>query len=337
MKKYAIALLGAGRIGVGHAKCFANNPAVDLIICDVNMERAQEVADMVGGRAMELDAVFAPGSGVDGVAIATATTTHPELIKRAAEAGLPFFCEKPVALSLEETLEAVAAVKKAGVAAQIGFDRRFDLAYNEAKRALQAGEIGELHRLHMLTCDPAPPPESFVSGSGGIIRDCLIHDFDILRWTTGLEVEEVYAMGSVRGADYFAKYDDHDEVVITLRMSDGTLATAHTSRNNGAGYDVRMELAGTKGNRTVGLEDRVPLTSAEPGCEWPPGPAWYDFLERFEPCFQRELDAFVQVVAGEIESPCPIEEALESLRIALAAMKSMEENRPVKLSEIPSV
>ncbi len=329
-----IALVGTGRIGVVHARALAGVDGVDLSICDADGTRAQRVAGQLGVGHAAIEDVLAPGSGIAGIVIATPTSTHEDLILRCAQAGVPFFCEKPVVLDLAGTRRCIDAVRRAHVASQIGFQRRFDPGYAEARRRVQSGELGEIHRVHMLTCDQSPPGEQFVATSGGIFRDCLIHDFDALRWVTGHEVAEVFAYGAVRGEPYFARHGDVDEAVVALRMEDDTLATAHTSRNNGRGYDVRMEISGTSGNATVGLEPKVPLVSVEPGVRFPENDPWVDFIARFATCYEVELRAFVDVVRGVSESPCPIGEAGKALAIALAATRSCREGRPVRVSEI---
>jgi myo-inositol 2-dehydrogenase/D-chiro-inositol 1-dehydrogenase len=332
--RVGIALLGSGRIGVGHARALSGVPGVDLTVCDVDVGRAERVASELGARHAAIEEVFSPGAGIDAVVIATPTSTHEELILRCADAGVPFFCEKPVAPDLEGTRRCIEAVRAAGIASQIGFQRRFDPGYVEARRRVRAGELGEIHRIHMLTCDQNPPQEQFVATSGGIFRDCLIHDFDALRWVTGHEVESVFATGAVRGAPFFEAYGDVDEAVAVLRMDDQTLVTAQTSRNNGQGYDVRMEISGTRANATVGLEPKVPLVSVEPGAAFPDADPWVDFIARFEACYGAELAAFVDVARGKTPSPCPIDEALEALSIAVAATRSCREGRVVRLSEI---
>lgn len=339
---YSIALLGVGRIGVGHAKALADLPDVALTVSDLDAERAAAVAASLqpasGIRvaAASIEDVFGNPDRYDGLVIATPTSTHEALIIRAASVGLPFFCEKPVAADLEGSRRAMAAVHEAGIASQIGFQRRFDPAYTEARRRVAAGELGQVHRLHMLTCDQFPPSEQFVAHSGGIWRDCLIHDIDALRWVTGGEVAEVFAYGAVRGEPYFATHGDIDEGVALMRMEDDTLVTAQTSRNNGAGYDVRMEIAGTAGTCVVGLEPKVPLTSAEPGVTFPDGEPWTDFIARFKDCYARELRTFVDVVAGRATSPCTIDDALEALHVALALGRSRELGRPVAVAEVRS-
>lgn len=335
-----IALIGTGRIGVGHAAALAGTAGVALTVCDTDGERAARVAQEVGAAhgtqvaVSTVPEVLGSPQAYDGVVIATPTATHEELVLGCARAGLPFFCEKPVSMDLAGTRRCIQAVHDSGVASQVGFQRRFDPGYQEARRRVAAGELGAVHRVHMLTCDQNPPPEAFVASSGGIWRDCLIHDIDALRWVTGCEVEEVFAFGAVRGADYFSAHGDVDEGVALLRLEDQTLVTAHTSRNNGQGYDVRMEISGTTANATVGLEPKVPLVSVEPGATFPDGDPWVDFIARFKDCYEAELRAFVEVAAGRSASPCTIDDALEALHVALALGRSREEGRPVKVSEV---
>jgi myo-inositol 2-dehydrogenase/D-chiro-inositol 1-dehydrogenase len=331
-----IAILGAGRIGLAHVKTLQRQPGIsELLIADLDPARAQAAAASVGSAsAGSIEDAFA--SRPDGIVIAAPTSVHAELIVRSVRAGIPTFCEKPLAESLSSTLAVVQEVESHDVPVQIGFQRRFDAGYTAAKSALAEGKIGELRRLHLLTCDPTPPPAEYIPASGGIFRDCHIHDFDILRWVTGREVDSVFATGANRGAAFFREAGDVDESAALITMDDGTLATVQGSRYNGAGYDVRMELAGTLGNRSVGLDDRVPLTSAEPGVSFPSGSPWPNFQERFADAYFAELATFVRVAAGDIPSPCTPRDALEALYIAEAASLSLREGRPVRVVEVRS-
>jgi myo-inositol 2-dehydrogenase/D-chiro-inositol 1-dehydrogenase len=186
-----------------------------------------------------------------------------------------------------------------------------------------------------MTSDAAPPSAEFLPLSGGLFRDTLIHDFDIARWVTGREVVEVYAAGSDAGPPMFRAAGDVDTGAALLTLDDGTLVTATATRLNGAGYDVRMELAGELDQIVVGLDDRTPIASTEP--TGPPAASrpWTGFLERFGPAYQAELTAFVEVVRGERPNPCDGREALQALRIAEACERSRRERRPVRLAEIP--
>ncbi|MFF2011003.1 Gfo/Idh/MocA family oxidoreductase [Streptomyces sp. NPDC058195] len=329
-----IGLIGTGRIGSFHAGVLARHPEVDaLVVADADRARAAGLARRTGAVAVP-DAAGVFGAGVDAVVIASATAAHAELIGRAARAGLPAFCEKPIALDPRGTLEALREVDRAGSVLQLGFMRRFDAGYRAARAAVRSGALGRLHTVRAVTMDPAPPPAAYLPLSGGLYRDCLVHDFDMVRWVTGREVAEVYAAGSDTGPAMFRAADDVDTAAVLLTLDDGTLVTAAATRCNGAGYDVRMELAGERDQITVGLNARTPLTSAEPGGPSAPASPWPGFLERFAPAYEAELDAFVRVVRGELPNPCDGREAWRALLIAEACEVSRRERRPVMVEEI---
>lgn len=330
MAKPRIGLLGVGRIGIMHARILA--PKVEsLVVADVVPEKARQAADELGARVRSVEDFF-DSDDLDGVVLATPTDAHARHIEAAVRLGVPIFCEKPVALDIASTERANAAAKSAGVPVHIGFQRRFDAAYAAARERLAAGKIGELRRVHMLTLDQAPAAREFLAASGGIFTDCLIHDFDALRWVTGREVEEVFAFGTDLGLPDFADFSDVCETVLALRLTGGALATAHSSRFNGAGYDVRMEVHGTEGTDVVGMDERLPVRSLEPGVAYPSGEPWVDFIARFADCYERELEAFLDVVAGKGEVPSTIDDAVASLRVAEACAASCREGRPVKVA-----
>ena len=331
-----VALLGAGRIGALHARLLAELPdAPELFVADVDAARAVTVATAVGATAAPT--IEAAVEMAEALVITAATDAHADLIRRGLARGVPIFCEKPLALTLAETLEVVAEVERAGSAVQLGFQRRFDPGYREARRMIAAGELGTLYAARLAGHDPAPPPEAYIPASGGIFRDFSIHDFDIIRWLTGAEVEEVYAVGAVRGFEVFGKYGDVDTAVATLRMADGALVALTVARHDPLGYDVRAELFGSRDSVSVGLGPRMPLRSVEPGVPPPPGPAWRDFLVRFEVAYRAELAEFLRLARGEMPSPCTVRDGLAALRVAEAATRSLDEHRPVRVAEIASV
>ncbi|MFE6102156.1 Gfo/Idh/MocA family oxidoreductase [Streptomyces laurentii] len=331
-----IGLIGTGRIGAFHAEVLARHPQVGaLVLADADTERAAGVAGALGaGAAPSVDALF--DHPLDAVVIASATAAHAELIGRAAAAGLPAFCEKPIALDVPRTLAALEAVAAAGTELQLGFMRRFDAGYRAAREAVAAGRLGRLHTVRAVTSDPAPPPAAYLPLSGGLFRDCMVHDIDIVRWVTGREVVEVYATGSDAGPAMFRAAGDVDTAAALLTLDDGTLVSATATRCNGAGYDVRMELAGERTQLVVGLDGRTPVESLEPRGPAAPGKPWPGFLERFAPAYEAELDAFVGLVRGERDNPCDGREALTALRIAEACARSRREHRPVRVAEIPA-
>lgn len=329
-----IALLGAGRIGHLHARLLMATPGVDaLIVADADPARAVDAAGTVGATAAT--SIEAALDDVDAVVIAAATTAHAELIRASIGRGLPTFCEKPLAADLGDSIALADEIKRSGVPFQLGFQRRFDPAYREARRLVESGELGTLYAVRLAGHDPAPPHEAYIPQSGGLFRDFSIHDFDILRWLTGNEVEEVYADGGVRGFPVFAKYGDVDTAVATLRMTDGPFAVLTVTRHDPLGYDVRAELFGSGDSIAVGLGPQMPLRSVEPGVPPPAGPAWRDFLIRFEGAYAAEFAAFVRVARGEAASPCTAADGVAALRVAEAATRSLHEHRPVRLAEIP--
>ncbi|MGA5321437.1 Gfo/Idh/MocA family protein [Streptomyces seoulensis] len=330
-----IGVIGTGRIGAIHANTLSRHREVgSLILTDSDPLRAQELAHRLGETAAPgVDEVF--HWGVDAVVITTATAAHAELIGRAARSGLPVFCEKPIALDLPGTLHALAEVAAAGTVLQMGFQRRFDAGYVGAREAVRSGRLGRLHTVRALTSDQSPPPREWLPLSGGLFRDTLIHDFDILRWVTGREVTDVYATGSDAGPPMFREAGDVDTGAALLTLDDGTLATATATRLNGAGYDVRMELSGELDTVVVGLDDRTPVASTEPTGPPPADKPWPGFLERFGTAYESELCAFVDVVRGERPNPCDGWQALQALRIAEACEISRRERRAVALAEVP--
>ncbi|MEU0440259.1 Gfo/Idh/MocA family oxidoreductase [Streptomyces sp. NPDC006186] len=330
-----IGVIGTGRLGTIHARTLSRHREVgSLILTDAEPARAQELALRLGETAAPgVDEIFK--WGVDAVVITTATQAHADLIGRAARSGLPVFCEKPIALDLPGTLEAIAEVELAGTVLQMGFQRRFDAGYSGARDAVLSGRLGRLHTVRAITSDQTPPPAEWLRASGGLYRDALIHDFDALRWVTGREVVDVYAAGSDAGPPMFREAGDVDTAAVLLTLDDGTLATATATRLNGAGYDVRMELAGERDQIVVGLDDRTPIASTEPTGPPAADKPWPGFLERFAPAYEAELAAFVEVIHGERPNPCDGREALQALRIAEACEVSRRERRPVRLAEIP--
>ena len=328
-----VGLLGAGRIGAMHARILAALDGVDeLLIADIDTARAATVATQVGATALaSVDALL---DAADAIVIAAATDAHAELVRAGIARRIPTYCEKPLAGTLDETIAVAELVEASGVPFQLGFQRRFDPGYQEARRMVESGDLGTVYAVRLAGHDPAPPHESYIPASGGLFRDFSVHDFDVIRWLLGKEVAEVYADGGVRGFPMFAKYDDVDTGAAMLRMEDGTLAVLTCSRHDPLGYDIRTELFGSRDSISVGLGPHTPMRSVEPGVPPPAGPAWPDFFARFPDAYKAELVAFLAVARGEAPSPCTARDGVESLRVAEAATRSMHEHRPVALTEI---
>jgi myo-inositol 2-dehydrogenase / D-chiro-inositol 1-dehydrogenase len=331
-----LGLVGVGRIGRFHAQTLSTLPDVSrLTIADLDADHAAAVAAEVGAGVMESPEEIV-GAGVDALVIATSTPGHVPMLELAAEAGVAAFCEKPVALELEVLDRVVEDVERSGVLVQIGFQRRFDAGYRAARDAVAAGRLGTLLVLRAATHDPVPPADDYIAASGGIFRDLHIHDFDAIRFVTGQEVAEVYADGAVRETPWFEDHGDVDAAAAVLRLADGALAVLTGTRHDALGYDVRLEVFGSRDSVAVGVDDRTPLHSLEPDAENAPAHAYRDFVERFQAAYRRELQEFVTVVRDGGPSPCTLADARAALAVAVAAGRSRAEHRPVAIEEVTS-
>lgn len=325
-----IGVIGLGRIGAFHTRTLADL-GVELTVTDAVGSLAAEVAGRVGAERVDTPEELL--RRVDGVVIAAATPAHPELLLAAVDAGVAVFCEKPVAATIAEAVDVAGKVAGRDERVQIGFPRRFDAGYSAARAAVASGEVGALHTVRATTLDPAPPPAAYVAASGGIFRDCAVHDIDAIRWVTGREVVEVYATGSVHDP-VFAEHGDVDTAAATLMLDDGTLALVSNARFNPRGYDVRLELHGSVDSIAVGLSDRLPLRSVEPGTTFPAGTPHSFFMDRFADAFRAELAAFVELTAGGVSSPCTVADALATSWVTEACAASLREHRPVRIDEL---
>ncbi|TDD68279.1 Gfo/Idh/MocA family protein [Actinomadura rubrisoli] len=344
-----IGLAGAGRIGARHAATLYEMPEVEsLLIADADPCRAHHLAARLAARCAEVgvrDDAGAPevvaveavekvyAADLDGLVVAAATCAHAELVDRAMLEGVPVFCEKPLAADLDGTFQIVAAAEAAGVPVQVGFQRRFDAGNMAAREALASGRLGWLHTVRSCSFDPAPPPAGYIPASGGLFRDCVIHDLDLVRFVTGRDVVRVMASGSNRGDDFIREYGDVDTGSALLVLDDGTLGLVSATRYNAAGYDARLELFGSKDSVVAGLDERTPVTALpEPGAG--PRGAYGGFMERFSDAYDAELRAFVDMAAGRRASPCPPEEAMEAFYLAEACERSLREGRIVGIEEV---
>jgi myo-inositol 2-dehydrogenase/D-chiro-inositol 1-dehydrogenase len=329
-----VALLGAGRMGCVHAAHLAAMPGVEVaLVADPDPEAARRAGQLARSQRVSADPLAALDEpGLDAALIATPTPTHAAYVRRAAGRGLAVFCEKPVALDLGETLQVHELLRRSALPFQIGFQRRFDPGYREAKRRLEAGQLGQLEQFRSVGRDPEPPPLAYLRGSGGIFLDQAVHEFDLARYLVG-EVEQLQAFGAVRVDPRIAELGDVDTAITVLRFRDGTLGVIENSRRAVYGYDVRTELFGSLGKLVVEALPKTPLLAFGEG-----GVVqdhyWF-FVDRFKEAARLELEAFfLALQQGRPPSP-DVEDALQALRLALAARRSQQEVRPVSLSEIP--
>lgn len=335
-KSINLGVIGAGRIGKIHAENLATRISGARLagVADMNLAAAQAVAGQFHvplATADYRELLAAPN--IDAVAICTATDTHAEIIQAAAARGKHIFCEKPIDLDLKRIQQALDAVSQAGVKFQVGFNRRFDPSFAKARELVAAGKIGAPHQVRITSRDPAPPPIAYVKVSGGIFLDMTIHDFDMVRFLSGSEAVEVFAMGAALVDPEIGRAGDVDTCVVTLRLANGALATIDNSRRAVYGYDQRVEVFGAAG--MVAVANRTPdnhvllnaeaVTSAKPQ---------YFFLERYQEAYVVELQQFVDCVRNNTTPSVGGKDGLMAVVLGLAAKKSLQENRPVKVSEI---
>jgi len=331
-----IAVLGCGRIGVMHAANIAAHPRATLAgVYDIHAPAAAAVAAKTGAKAFpSAEAVFA-SADVDAVLISTATDTHADLLELAVAAGKPVLCEKPIDLSLNRVNECAAKIAGTNLPIQLGFVRRFDPGHAAVRRAIDAGDIGELHQVVITSRDPGLAPEAYLQVSGGILRDMTIHDLDMARFILGEEVTEVFATGS-RLVDpaLMEKLGDHDTVTVVLKTASGKQAIITNSRRATYGYDQRVEALGTKGMAIS--ENRRPheMTLHTADFTDRAEPLLNFFIERYREAFDAEISEFVEAIEQNRAPSVGFEDGRLALVLAEAALKSINEGRVVAVKEL---
>ena len=270
---------------------------------------------------------------VDAVLICSATDTHSSQIIAAAAAGKHIFCEKPIDHSLDKIDAALTAVEKAGVKLQIGFNRRFDANYARVRAAIQSGEIGTPHLMHIISRDPGPPPIAYIKVSGGIFLDMTIHDFDMARFLMGCDATEVYAVGGVMVDPAIGAAGDLDTALITLTFENGALGVIDNSRRAAYGYDQRVEVLGSQGS--VATANNFPNTAVVSTAAGIRHDLPYNFfMDRYTEAYVAELNAFVDAVVDGKPVAVTGADGRAPVVMGLAARKSIDEHRPVRLDEI---
>ncbi len=333
--RIGVALIGAGRIGQRHARTLATHiTGAQLIgIADALTEAARATAEAVRVDRWTADAdSLINDPSVQAVVIASSTDSHANFIIAAAEAGKDVFCEKPIALDMERTDEALAVVAGAGVRLQIGFQRRFDKGFHRAKELIASGSVGRIETIRDTMRDPSPAPRDYISRCGGLYRDMTIHNFDCVRWLVGDEVDEVFAVGAVLVDPMFTEFADIDTSIVTLRFRNGALGVIDNSRRSGYGYDVRTEIFGAEGALFVGFSRDTPLLQLDKQGVHSDHVHW--FLERFDQAFVAELVDFVDAIANDRQMAVTGADGRAALELAYACEISRHERRPVLLEEL---
>lgn len=335
--KIRIGLIGAGRMG----KVFANTLA--YTVSEVELAAVAESDENtlnsvkaqygipVGYRDYQ---ELLNDKSIDAVVISTPTNTHSQIVKDTALRGKHIFSEKPLSQKISECDEAIQTVKKAGVKLQLGFMRRYDPPYSEAKKKIIDGAIGKPVMFKSTSRDPKRTSLEFAKreNSGGLIVDMGVHDFDLARWLMDSDVERVFSEGGCLAFPELKEVGDIDNVVVNLKFSNGAIGNIDMSRNAVYGYDIRTEVLGTEGSIWIGyLQQTAILVLNKQGVTHDTVPY---FMERFGLAYAEEIRAFVRHIINDTQPTVTGEDARAASAIGIAATKSLDEGRPVYIKEV---
>jgi myo-inositol 2-dehydrogenase/D-chiro-inositol 1-dehydrogenase len=335
-KPLVIGVIGVGRIGQMHTRLL--NRYVEGVrvksVCDVVGASAKSCAEKEGIEhySDRYEDIFKDPE-IDAVAICSSTDTHAQMITLAAQAGKDIFCEKPIAFDVEKIKETLKIVSDTGVKLQIGFNRRFDPNFARVRDVISNGDIGDLHMVRITSRDPSPPPIEYIKRSGGLFYDMTIHDFDMARFLSGSEVEEVYANGAVLVDKTIGEAGDIDTAAINLVFKNGALGFIENSRRAVYGYDQRVEVFGSGGmvDAANAKTNSVTISTAkEIKNDLPP----FFFIERYTEAYINEMKHFVDSLRNGVSPSVSGIDGLEPVYIAKACMISMKEKRSVKVEEV---
>ena len=327
------ALFGAGRIGKIHGGNVSRHPHARLVaLCDPLLQNADPLATALGCQQWRQEEIFASDQ-IDAVLICSATDTHADLIEQAVACGKHVFCEKPIDLSLKRVRRVCKAVSASNSTSMVAFNRRFDPNFQLLRQRIDAGDIGDVELVSIISKDPSPPPVSYIKASGGLFRDMTIHDFDMARFLLRDEIIEVSAQASCLVDPAIGDAGDVDTAVVTLKTKNGKLAQISNSRRARFGYDQRIEVHGSRGMvEARNVNESTVVNHTESGVSG--AKPLYFFLERYEAAYRLELDSFVRSLSGEEVVLPDMDDGLQALLMAEASLISVEQGRAVSLSEI---
>jgi myo-inositol 2-dehydrogenase/D-chiro-inositol 1-dehydrogenase len=319
-------------MGAIRVEDLAADPRVsEVLVTNRNEDRATELAGAFNATVIPWEAALDPVA--DAVVVAVGTDAHDHMLRGILPQGIPVLCEKPIAMTLSATSELIELAMASDSPLQIGFQRRFDEPIRAVHDVIASGEIGTLYSLTMTAHDHTPSAREFIAGSGGIFRDMHVHDFDLVRWLTGSEVESVSATRAVRENQDYADFDDADVSSVIAVTTSGVQVIITGTRHDALGHDVRLEAFGSQDSVSAGLNSRTPLRAIENDLNLNANP-YLGFVDRFRDAFRNETHAFVSFALGETANPCPPDSALESLRIAIACEQSIATGQATRVAEV---
>ena len=330
-----IGIIGAGRIGKVHLKSITYNVpnATVKAIADPFMSaEAEAFAKDMGVKVITKDyKEIINDPDIDAVLVCSSTDTHAAISIEAIKAGKHVFCEKPVDHSVEKIQAVADALEGTNLKFQVGFNRRFDHNFAAIRKAVDEGRIGDPHIVKITSRDPEPPNPAYIKVSGGIFLDMTIHDFDMATFLVNSDVEEVYVESAVLVDPAIGEQGDVDTAIITMKMKNGALCVIDNSRRAAYGYDQRAEVFGSKGMVATSNDTLSSAVIADANGVTGEKPLFF-FLERYMQSFSDEMKQFVDAVENDKEVPVGIHAGMQSVKIGLAAKKSVEEHRPVKVN-----
>jgi len=332
-RPFGIALFGAGRIGKVHARNIADHRDCRLkFVVDPVAASADELA-AAHGAAVGDEASVLTALETDAIVIASATSTHADLIEKGLAAGKAVFCEKPIDLDIDRVDACLALALASDRPLFLAFNRRFDPAIAELKRRIDSGAIGNLELLTVTSKDPGALPIEYLKVSGGMFRDMTIHDFDMVRFILGEEPVAVTATAAALTDPAIKAEGDIDTACVTLQTGSGKIAIISNSRRASFGYDQRVEAHGSLGTlRTENVPQSMLVQERGDGIRREK-PLFF-FLERYAQSYRDEWDYFVRVLKGE-EPPAPSgEDGRKALLLAEAAYRSLQTGQRINLANV---
>jgi myo-inositol 2-dehydrogenase/D-chiro-inositol 1-dehydrogenase len=337
MKQLTVGIIGAGRIGKVHTESIVNFVRTAKVAAIADPFLSDETA--AWAKSLGVDAItkdyhdILNDKSIDAVLICSSTDTHSQISLEAIAAGKHIFCEKPIDHDIGRIKEVLQALESSHIKYMLGFNRRFDHNFRAVRRAVENGSIGKVEIIKVTSRDPEPPSAEYAAHSGGIFLDMAIHDFDMVRFLSGDEVEEVYVAPGVLVDPAIGQAGDFDTAIITLKLKSGALAVVDNCRRCAYGYDQRAEVFGSLGSAACRNDAESNVNVATTNGVVAEKPLFF-FLQRYMQAYATEVTEFIEAVVNGTPVSVNADDGLAAVRIGIAATKSAKEGRPVKMSEI---
>ncbi|MBQ7043746.1 MAG: inositol 2-dehydrogenase [Clostridia bacterium] len=332
-----VGIIGAGRIGKVHCESimrYVKNATVKAVADPFLNDETIAWAKSLGIEEFYEDYhKILEDDDIQAVLICSSTDTHSTISLEAIAAGKHIFCEKPIDHDVNKILEVKKALENSNVKYQVGFNRRFDHNFKAARKAVEVGQIGDLNILKVCSRDPGAPPVSYIKVSGGIFLDMTIHDFDMVRFMSGSEIEEVFAYGAVLVDPAIGEAGDIDTAVISMKLANGAIAVIDNCRRASYGYDQRVEAFGSLGQVAIGNDSESTAVISDANGVRGEVPLNF-FLERYMGAYVEEITEFIDCIVNDKEVSVGLDCGLQPVLIGLAAKKSLVTGMPVKIADI---